>query len=234
MSEGLDFSDRAGRAVIITGIPFAMKTDPKASPSSSQTSSHATGGTHSPTNMGSQLNSRPHCTPVQTCTMLLDAIHSRSFDRLSCRCQAGSQCEEREVEWRVEAHAQVKLKKEVLDELGRASSAARGGLGKRPRSAEGASAGAAPQRVLTGEAWYVQQASRAVNQAMGRVIRHRHDYGAIILCDDRFQARPLPARPLSPPPFPGCDGGPLALASVWCATWWHCRVTLPVGAICLL
>lgn len=29
MSEGLDFSDRAGRAVIITGIPYAMKTDPK-------------------------------------------------------------------------------------------------------------------------------------------------------------------------------------------------------------
>ena len=31
VSEGLDFSDRAGRAVIITGIPYAMKTDPKAS-----------------------------------------------------------------------------------------------------------------------------------------------------------------------------------------------------------
>ncbi|KAK8963242.1 hypothetical protein KSP40_PGU003156 [Platanthera guangdongensis] len=40
--------------------------------------------------------------------------------------------------------------------------------------------------VLTGENWYVQQAARAVNQAIGRVIRHRHDYGAIILCDERF------------------------------------------------
>ena len=29
VSEGLDFSDRAGRAVVITGIPYAMKTDPK-------------------------------------------------------------------------------------------------------------------------------------------------------------------------------------------------------------
>ncbi len=28
---------------------------------------------------------------------------------------------------------------------------------------------------------------RAVNQAMGRVIRHRRDYGAIIMCDERFQ-----------------------------------------------
>jgi Rad3-related DNA helicase len=29
VSEGLDFSDRAGRAVIITGIPYAVKNDPK-------------------------------------------------------------------------------------------------------------------------------------------------------------------------------------------------------------
>ncbi|CEG49566.1 regulator of telomere elongation helicase 1-like isoform x2 [Plasmopara halstedii] len=39
---------------------------------------------------------------------------------------------------------------------------------------------------LTGNAWYIQQASRAVNQAIGRVIRHRHDFGAIILLDERF------------------------------------------------
>lgn len=34
--------------------------------------------------------------------------------------------------------------------------------------------------------WYVQQAARAVNQAVGRVIRHRDDYGAVLLLDDRF------------------------------------------------
>ncbi|XP_015152087.2 regulator of telomere elongation helicase 1 isoform X3 [Gallus gallus] len=39
---------------------------------------------------------------------------------------------------------------------------------------------------LSGHQWYNQQASRAVNQAIGRVIRHRQDYGAIFLCDDRF------------------------------------------------
>jgi regulator of telomere elongation helicase 1 len=42
-------------------------------------------------------------------------------------------------------------------------------------------------KALTGEEWYVQQAARAVNQAVGRVIRHRHDYGAIIYCDERFK-----------------------------------------------
>jgi regulator of telomere elongation helicase 1 len=32
VSEGLDFADRAGRAVVITGLPFAMQRDPKARP----------------------------------------------------------------------------------------------------------------------------------------------------------------------------------------------------------
>ncbi|KAL2612609.1 hypothetical protein R1flu_024301 [Riccia fluitans] len=89
VSEGLDFADRAGRAVVVTGIPYAMKTDPK-----------------------------------------------------------------------------VRLKREYLDETVRVHSSNRKGI--------------------TGEEWYVQQASRAVNQAIGRVIRHRNDYGAIILCDERF------------------------------------------------
>ena len=39
---------------------------------------------------------------------------------------------------------------------------------------------------LSGQQWYQLEASRAVNQAIGRIIRHRNDYGAIILCDCRF------------------------------------------------
>lgn len=41
-------------------------------------------------------------------------------------------------------------------------------------------------RTLPGMEWYVQQAARAVNQAVGRVIRHRDDYGAVLLLDARF------------------------------------------------
>ncbi|AES68026.2 regulator of telomere elongation helicase 1 homolog [Medicago truncatula] len=89
VSEGLDFADHAGRAVVVTGLPYATVTDPK-----------------------------------------------------------------------------VRLKREYLDQ----QSGAQGGSFK----------------VLTGDEWYNQQASRAVNQAVGRVIRHRHDYGAIIFCDERF------------------------------------------------
>lgn len=42
-------------------------------------------------------------------------------------------------------------------------------------------------QLLSGQEWYSLDATRAVNQAIGRVIRHRDDYGAILLCDVRFQ-----------------------------------------------
>lgn len=38
----------------------------------------------------------------------------------------------------------------------------------------------------SGEEWYNLLAVRAVNQAIGRVIRHKNDYGAILLFDFRF------------------------------------------------
>ncbi|XP_057359155.1 regulator of telomere elongation helicase 1 isoform X2 [Manis pentadactyla] len=88
-SEGLDFADRNGRGVIVTGLPYPPRMDPR-----------------------------------------------------------------------------VLLKMQFLDEL-KGCSGARG-------------------QFLSGHDWYRQQASRAVNQAIGRVIRHRHDYGAVFLCDHRF------------------------------------------------
>ncbi|CAK81354.1 unnamed protein product (macronuclear) [Paramecium tetraurelia] len=39
---------------------------------------------------------------------------------------------------------------------------------------------------LTSKDWYMQQAVRATNQAIGRVIRHINDYGVIFFCDRRF------------------------------------------------
>eukprot|EP00892_Ulva_mutabilis_P011430 jgi/Ulvmu1/865/UM100_0016.1 len=42
------------------------------------------------------------------------------------------------------------------------------------------------QGTLTGGAWYTLCAMRVVNQALGRVIRHRADFGAIFLADERF------------------------------------------------
>lgn len=42
---------------------------------------------------------------------------------------------------------------------------------------------------LNGNEWYIQQSSRAVNQAVGRVIRHKDDFGAVIFMDKRFSFR---------------------------------------------
>ena len=67
------------------------------------------------------------------------------------------------------------MKQDVLDEVFKKSGGA-----KRPKKETAL-------KCMTGDQWYSQTAMRAVNQAMGRVIRHRKDYGAIILCDDRFE-----------------------------------------------
>lgn len=45
---------------------------------------------------------------------------------------------------------------------------------------------AASRGLLTGSEWYEIQAYRALNQALGRCIRHKQDWGAILLIDERF------------------------------------------------
>lgn len=60
----------------------------------------------------------------------------------------------------------VQLKQEVLNDGARAA---------RKRHLAGVNGVTA--EALTGDQWYSQEAMRAVNQAIGRVIRHRHDYG---------------------------------------------------------
>lgn len=73
----------------------------------------------------------------------------------------------------------VSLKREYLDSSHN-SSGTPSALGRRIPQ-QGSVGGS-----LSGSDWYKQQAHRAVNQAIGRVIRHRRDYGAVILLDHRF------------------------------------------------
>ena len=83
----------------------------------------------------------------------------------------------------------VKLKREFLDAaraMVRPSIDGGFGNGKLPAKVETSTTTANNNRTLSGAEWYNQQAHRAVNQAVGRVIRHRHDYGAVLLLDHRF------------------------------------------------
>ncbi|XP_046738702.1 Fanconi anemia group J protein homolog [Diprion similis] len=43
-----------------------------------------------------------------------------------------------------------------------------------------------PRGLLKGGEWYTVQAFRALNQALGRCVRHRNDWGAVLLIDQRF------------------------------------------------
>ncbi|KAL9555728.1 hypothetical protein MBANPS3_002225 [Mucor bainieri] len=47
------------------------------------------------------------------------------------------------------------------------------------------------EHLLSGTEWYEAQAYRAINQALGRCIRHKNDWGAIILLEERFNKRSI-------------------------------------------
>ena len=51
--------------------------------------------------------------------------------------------------------------------------------------------------ILAGRDWYEIQAFRALNQALGRCIRHKNDWGAILMVDDRYAKNPRYVQSLS-------------------------------------
>lgn len=42
-------------------------------------------------------------------------------------------------------------------------------------------------KTITGNQWYICETIRCINQSIGRIIRHKKDYGSIYLIDERFK-----------------------------------------------
>jgi regulator of telomere elongation helicase 1 len=40
---------------------------------------------------------------------------------------------------------------------------------------------------MNGEQWYLSEAIRSINQGIGRIIRHKKDFGKIYLLDERYE-----------------------------------------------
>jgi len=65
-------------------------------------------------------------------------------------------------------------------------------------------------KLLPGRQWYSQQAERALNQAIGRCVRHQRDWGAVVFCDPRVPIGQISQwvrgsmRRLEKPTFAGC------------------------------
>ena len=68
-----------------------------------------------------------------------------------------------------------------------------GAVARGAATGAGGARDAPPTPPLSGDAWYTQQAFRALNQAVGRCIRHRGDWGGIVLVDSRFREARLRA-----------------------------------------
>ncbi|KAG6430041.1 hypothetical protein SASPL_108100 [Salvia splendens] len=174
VSEGLDFADHAGRAVVITGLPFATLTDPKAQAKSPLISGKLNGRAPQSEELGfvvlllASSSFSGTSSPGSTSRIGESSLSALTLGRMVAGLPLPRICH-LDVHKSVDgAELRVRLKREYLDHQVHSRKSINKGQG------------------LTGEEWYSQQTLRAINQAIGRVIRHRHDYGAIILCDERF------------------------------------------------
>jgi chromosome transmission fidelity protein 1 len=74
--------------------------------------------------------------------------------------------------------------KEKMEHLDRAYGAGKDAA--LARSIGGGVGGGGVEDGITGQAYYFNLCMRAVNQSVGRAIRHAKDYAAIVLCDCRY------------------------------------------------
>jgi hypothetical protein len=184
VSEGIDFTDDKGRAVIVTGIPYAPVVDPRVVLKRQYLDERMRGFTSSSSSdLGTIRGAHTTAKSVYGGGGLPgNALLNKPISAASSGPHVG---------WG------VGIKAAALDSAAPVPPAAAVPAPLSSASTEGrrCTVKANPFGV-SGEMWYQQSASRAVNQALGRIIRHRRDWGAIFLLDDRFQ-KPVQAKQLS-------------------------------------
>lgn len=218
-SEGLDFSDGAGRAVVLTGIPYPMKMDPKVGFRSFWACMEHRSDGNDVHGIGCHCAGAPtECMRRSTCERGQPGLHWH-MSLLHCgagAAEAGSAergpcCAAQAPRRRPQQRRQRQRRSSrpgpvwgpvVLSE--RHAGSQSGGV--RVFSSSAALFGGLPILICQVQRWVhsllcaelppstAEQPeppcplSSTISQAVGRVIRHRRDYGAIILCDERFRA----------------------------------------------
>ena len=165
VSEGIDFSNNKGRVVIVTGIPFAPFQDPwvmlKKQYLDEKTSATSLLSTNAVTATNSSVMQQ----------VLQQTSVPQSFQTIPSASTAA---------------ANVWQKAKLLQQPAPPAQGTQYPPPPPHMPPKNPPITASRGNAMNGQMWYNQSASRAVNQCLGRVIRHKNDWGAIYLLDERF------------------------------------------------
>lgn len=168
VSEGLDFSDNHARAVVVIGLPYPNLGDPKVRLKYMYFDSLAQDKKNDSSN---------------------DDDDDEEEDKIE---DSEDEKEEKDIKDKEENEGDndndIKEKKVDEDNNEIKKESENNDKEKKDDNKDDDDDNNKDEDVFDGTLWYTQQAMRAVNQSVGRVIRHIKDYGAIILCDERFSA----------------------------------------------
>lgn len=183
VSEGMDFPDNYCRAVVITGIPYAPPRDAWVSLKKAWMDEKGRFLNEQAAEVNDNkrdAESAANTSDVDNKRRAIGApntIMAATNSTFSGTTQSG---------WSSSAiHQKMSLKGIEVSVFGHSTTT----VNSHPKPAQrnGSTSSSRNRIQLSGTNWYVKSASMAVNQALGRIIRHKDDWGAIFLLDERFQ-----------------------------------------------
>nr|CDS28061.1 Fanconi anemia group J protein [Hymenolepis microstoma] len=187
ISEGLDFADDYGRLVVAIGIPFPAYKDPQIEQKRAFNDALRLAGPSQQTSSAQLSSAKPMKRPGDE--------PSGGLQKPFKIMHASGPPQNRVFPSKLNPPTPLRaaLSQSIKDESPQKSIPkqvnASSGLDCSQMSSSGINILDSSQ-VLSGSAWYEAQAYRALNQALGRCIRHQHDWGAIILAEARFVEQP--------------------------------------------